>query len=282
MSLRLTYKILIACLSILPASAFSASTEYTIYPSANPARAVAIVIHGLNNSPEVMLPLISVLTSNNITVLNLTLSGHEKDPALKHNATPEAWFNNLKEAYSYMRSTFKDLPIYNLSFSTGSAVTTYFLENEHAAAFDKMIFLAPALSLRTMHYPLRLLTPLGTFNLGLPSFMPSRYLRFRFPSLNSYGALFSTVDRIEHLSQSERIGSFPTQIFISPEDEFVSFHGLKDWVHTNKLTNWSISEIENAQGLSIGIKHLIIDQSSMGQASWDSLVTKILSFVGGN
>ena len=95
-----------------------------IFPSTNSSKQdqVAIVIHGLNLNPDAMNPLITELTSCEITVVRLTLSGHGDDPRPLESVTADTWINDLKDCYRFTREQYPNSLIQGIGFSLGAGV----------------------------------------------------------------------------------------------------------------------------------------------------------------
>jgi len=244
---------------------------------------VALVIHGLNLRPCKMESIITLLTDSGIDVLNLSLRGHGRNYSYEVNfdsseARIEAfktvsyklWMDETYRAYyrAKKRSDEKKVSLFFVGFSLGGLIGADLFASHPDVCFDKMVLLAPALDIHTIHYVAKFLSPFP--GLVIPSLMSKSYLANNGTPMAAYNALFET---IKHFNQ--HIGSklnVPTIIFIDPQDELVSYRKLKRKVEKETLDQWQFRLLEKGTtGVQEKMHHLIIDEPSVGTDTWNQM-----------
>lgn len=237
----------------------------------SPAKAVVALLHGLNNTPQVMDPLAIELNKIGFHTLRLSLSGHRGDSS---EADSARWIAETAEVLYGLRNEFPDLPIYAVGFSVGAATLIATIEKHQTIILKKAVLLAPAISLRGFTNLIRPILPLAL--LGAPgiTLMPESYRAERFPPLQFYKALFNIVDLIQ---EPKKTASTEAKIFLARNDEFVSFDETAKWIKKNNLS-WEIVELKPKPEFKGSFEHLIIDQPSLGKDEWQKLLSEIGSF----
>ena len=239
---------------------------------------VAMLVHGLNTRPDKMKALADVLTSMGYVTQITQLSGDANQadwPAV----SLSIWHQEMLQAYRDLVTNRQPRQILFVGFSLGAALGTELLSSEASVHFDKMILLAPAIS---VHGYTRLVRIFGFWgSLSIPSASPAEYRQHSGTSEDAYGALFDAIDNLSVLqtSQQDKL-SVPTLVMTDPDDELVSQVGLKDWVQTNQLRHWDLQSVSN-QGstLTRPYHHLIIDAVCVGEAEWLRMKTQIGKFL---
>jgi esterase/lipase len=244
---------------------------------------VALVIHGLNLRPVKMESIITMLTDSGIDVLNLSLGGHGRNYSHEvdvdsSKARIEAfkavsyklWMDEAHRAYrcARKRSDEKKTALFFIGFSLGGLIGADLFASHPDVRFDKMVLLAPALDIHTIHYVAKLLSPFP--GLVMPSLTSKSYLANNGTPMAAYNALFET---IKHFNQ--HVGpklNVPTIIFIDPQDELVSYRKLKRRVEKETLDQWQFHLLEKGKtGVQEKMHHLIIDEPSVGTDTWKQM-----------
>jgi hypothetical protein len=137
-----------------------------------------------------------------------------------------------------------------------------------------MVLFAPAISLRKRNSIVRLLSPFP--RLVIPSFSPGFYKANRGTPQAAYAVVFDTLARFEK-SIGPKI-NIATLVFIDPEDELVSYKGLRQRVREHQLDRWRIHSVTKDEATAATrIHHLIIDPASVGQGTWNQMVRAMLA-----
>ncbi|MBI5446011.1 MAG: alpha/beta hydrolase [Deltaproteobacteria bacterium] len=242
-------------------------------------KGAVLVSHGLNCSPGAMGAFVEVLTRAGFHVLQLAFRTC-RAPA-ERSSFHELWLEDFAAGYARLRELSQGLPRYHLGFSLGGLVGTAFLQRDPAARFERVVLLAPALSLRPAASILRLLVPLGSLGLSLPSFCPARYRNRRSTPLAEYRALLRLVREVEDLRPGTGAATIPTKVLMEPRDELVSYRGVKRWVQRNGSPGWCLELVRLDRQLGLRRPHLLLDELAVGSSCWARLTREILEHFEG-
>jgi hypothetical protein len=145
---------------------------------------------------------------------------------------------------------------------------------------ERMVLLAPALSLRFLPRTAYLLKWLPPSGIRTPNVAPPRYRRFSTTPLFWYRNTIDLYDQTRTLEHPETLQTIPTLVLMSAEDELISRPILKAWIDENHLDQtWQIEEVDPLSQDPDLYEHLIIDEESMGVQSWHKLVESIAAFL---
>lgn len=252
--------------------------KIAFYPSELPVKkAVTLVAHGLNQKPEAMLPLISLLAKEGSDVYLVRLSGHRNADNSINTISALVWENEMLQAYAVASEASSALsrPLFFLGYSLGAllAQSTIVAITERTA-FDKQVLLAPAIALRSGCYLLKLLFPAG-MQKRVPSFSPAKHRVHNSLPLLVYDILFKEEQKVKASSFGK--AAIATLLVIDPQDEMVSYKKLLGQINLNKLSNYRIVTLK-----SRGYHHLIVDEPSMGAENWIRITNEITAFLFGN
>ena len=273
------FRILLALTLFTSACCFSPSVTSLHYtePSEflmtvkHPARGVAILAHGLNQRPSSLDPLANTLRDLGYHTARLTLTGHDREDSSVFQ--PSKWSEDLISSYRQMKQRFKDLPVVVVGYSLGGLVATYSLDRNPEFRPDKMVLIAPALSLRLLPQLGYLLNIFPPLSIGIPNLAPPHYRRFAYTPLFWYRNTLDLYSDTRTLNDSEALKRVPTTIIANPRDELISFCGLGEWIDDAGLSgSWRLEKVEPDKVDSSIPQHVIIDQSSLGAKGWERLV----------
>ena len=248
------------------------------------ARAVALVVHGLNLRPQKMEAIAALLISGGIDVLNVGLSGHNGDAEAWAQVSKEQWKADALQAYRVARSEADraTLPLYFVGFSLGGALALDLLSEAGApeVAFDRMALFAPAAALRASSGLVLSLAFLGS-RFIVPSLgNPANRANKGGTSMAAYEALFGLIRELRRGDLSR--ANIPTLLFIDPGDELVSEAGLRGLIRSKSLDRWRLIELSHAElRPTRGYKHQIIDEASLGKTEWGRVSRELLAFFSG-
>jgi pimeloyl-ACP methyl ester carboxylesterase len=263
------------------------SMQWFNSPNPEALQGVALVIHGLNLRPDRMAPIIDNLTQSGIDVLGLSLRGHganyahrdEMDAAAARlesfkNVSYTLWLNEAYLAYRQVQKRAKqeNIPVFLTAFSIGGLIGLDLLISNPDVHFDKMVLLAPAISLHPTIYLERVLSPFP--RLVIPSLADDAYLANKHGTpVAAYNALFEALYHFEENAGSKL--NIPTLVFIDEQDEFIPLQGLKELVAEHKLDQWQFYIVHQKEEMETGtFHHHIFDSSSTGEAVWQDMMTE--------
>jgi pimeloyl-ACP methyl ester carboxylesterase len=241
--------------------------------------AVVVLAHGLNLKPNKMDDWAQILSSNGALVIRFSLYGHTGNPSDMANVHQEIWRKQFDEVMSVASVTAKNdnLPIYLVAFSLGALVGLEWQAHaqEHYHMFEKMVLIAPALSLPWYSKPvINMLSILG-HSLMLPSRSPSRYRANPGTSIAAYQSLFALKKSLEE--KKYKNANVKTLVLIDRHDELVNSKGIKKIIEGFKLNHWALQIVNNRFAHhNYGFRHLMVDQDAMGKELWQSLSKMVL------
>ena len=234
-----------------------------------------------------MVPIAHLLNQMGSHTLILSLSGHftpipsdEAKRALKiTEVSRTVWLAETMIGYQMARELAEkhQLPLYFLGYSLGGALGLDLLHGRNKDIhYNKMILFAPAIALNPLVSCLKFVP--NQAKIHLPSLSPTPYRANGYTSMNAYHALFQS---IEFLTQSAfRKAGLACLIFVDPQDEFVSLKKITRLRHQYQLFEWHIEPIvAQPDHGSKTWHHLIIDQSSVGQATWNQIGNTMKTFL---
>jgi esterase/lipase len=246
-------------------------------------KGVALVIHGLNLRPDKMKPIIALLTHSCIDVLNLSLRGHGKNYAQTagvddskarletfKTVSYKSWIKETYLAYSLAgkRSREKQIPLFLVGFSLGGLMGATLLASYSDVYFNRMVLLAPAIYIHKIYFLAKLLSPFP--RLVIPSLLMGSYCSNRGTPVAAYNALFEGIEYFnKNMAQKLNV---PTVIFIDKQDELVSYRRLKRIIRNRRLHQWKLNPVKRyTKGTKEKMRHLIIDESSIGKEAWNEM-----------
>lgn len=252
------------------------------YPSVSaPAKAVTVLVHGLNNKPSSMKVLADFLCANGSDVVLVSLSGHTTHGPQMQHVSREGWHHDMQQAYLYARSMIENTasrPLYFLGYSLGALINLDLMTHIPEVKYDKMVLLAPANTLRRR---VQLLQPLVTRLLPkswkIPSLIPKPYRAGTFTPVQAYRVLFEMGTAVESKAYIEL--HVPTLIIVDPRDEMISLKQLEKMIQQYNLKKWQICILKGHTDKSAAYHHLILDESSAGKANWQTIQHEIKSFL---
>ncbi len=260
--------------------------------------AVVVLVHGLNLDPAAMHDIQQLLFAADMDVLSVSLTGHgnalSDDARLLQfqEASFASWQDDIRQAVRLagQRAVAMQRPLYLVGFSLGGLLSADYLLSPPAdsadtgdVSIDRMVLLSPAISLRWSSY---LLYPLQVFpDVFLPSVAPRVYRANDYAPVSAYISLYEGVEQFhERVEQAESraLLNIPALVFMHPQDELVSFDGVRDFIDEQQLSRWQFVEVDKSDDAADVLNHLIVGPHSLGGDAWRSLGGQMLDFLNGN
>ncbi len=227
------------------------------------AGAACLLVHGLNNRPQVLLDIANLLETISLPMVMVSLTGHQNDFEKLNAITKESWSEDVMEGYQLIKKSFDK--IYLIGFSLGGSIGLDIISKR--TRFDKMILLAPAIAPRI---PVKLLQYISPILPSLPlySLAPENYIANKYLPLKAYEVLLDIFKSV-HKKQFAH-ANVPTLLIADPKDETMSLSDIRKLMVRFKLSNWKILLLNSDDVVSkVRFHHLIIDREAMGLENWD-------------
>ena len=255
-------------------SSYTTQTKWYRAASEKPSGSV-LVVHGLNNRPEIMDPLIGVINQTGFDALLVTLRGHNGEEGELAAVELDDWPNDIKTGFSLISSEGRSSHLAVLAFSLGGIAAIESTKREFTSPKpDSLILIAPPLALSARSNLIRLMLPGRFFNLGLPSLTPNGYRIYDHTPLKAYNTTFDLIRSVEN-DPGQIARTTPTSIFVSAEDEMVSLAGIRHWLKNKQLNNWTVEELRPKAEIKPSFAHLVVDEPTLGTAEWQRLCAEI-------
>lgn len=236
---------------------------------------VLFCVHGLNQRPEALKPLLKELRELGFKPYLMRMPGH--DGGLDFGGlSPESFHKAYEEAYHFISQKHQTVP-YFLGYSFGGLLGVC---NYNKLPLKKMVLLAPAIQLHTYTFLLQpalpFLNKVSSISLGNDEYEKRyRYHEHGVPK-EIYQCFFSIYK--ENLGNSKKsLQDSEALVLAHPYDELVSYKKLKKWVRKN--TGWRTQSINNEDAEYSRYNHLCFDQTTLGKQSYSQLVLEVNEFL---
>ena len=263
------------------------SIRWFLQKHADPSKAVALSIHGLNFNPEKMGAIIKELNASEIDVLNVSLYGHGENYTRRENMAGDAarlesfktasyqlWKAEAYQAYlrAQKRSRQNGVPLFFVGYSLGGLLGLDLLTSNPQVRFEKTVLFAPAIEMHAINYLVKLLSPFP--RLVIPSYTVEAYRANNGTPVAAYLAFFESLSHFK--KHAGPLLNIPTLIFLDKRDELISFLGTEKMISAKNLSQWELYPVEK-QAVSGPARrhHLIIDETTTGEAVWQKMMTAI-------
>ena len=244
-------------------------------PRAAGVAGAVVMIHGMNNTPESMAAFTGQLTRLGYAVLQVRLSGHDPERGQRHGATRARWLEEVGAGFEQAKARYPKGPIIGFGYSLGGALAISWVDA--GGVCDALVLIAPGVRLRPVVQLIRPLARLSGVGLTLPSLTPAKYRAFRFTSLDTYAAMFETVDALDQLARPDHVGGVPTLVLADPDDELVDVPWTAAWITEQGLSSWRFRELRSKP-----LHHVILDAESAGPSAWRDLQVQVTAFLAGD
>lgn len=233
------------------------------------AEAACLLVHGLNNRPQVLSDIADLLETISLPMAMVSLTGHQDDFEKLASIEKKMWADDVLEGYDLIKSQFDK--IYLIGFSLGGSIGLDIISTTRR--FDKMILLAPAIAPRI---PVRLLEYISPILPSLPiySMAPENYIANKYLPLKAYEVLLDIFNSV-HKKQFAH-ANVPTLLIVDPKDETMSLTDVRKLMERYQLSQWRILLLDSDDVVSkVKFHHLIVDREAMGLKNWDEFKQQI-------
>ena len=248
-------------------------------PSSEKATNTVLIAHGINIKPSKMHSLIEFYHSNNFNVVFVVLEGHVKESTGTMPERTQPWFAQVQycakkaKTISYQEHTSLDF----VGYSMGGLLGMRLLQ-ENPTLFRHMELFAPALAIRKSMHLVRMFWK----SFSVPSLSEVGYSMHSFVSAERYHHLFEIYDEFHQKVATHMLSTASVNIYLHPNDPLIDWKKLHALRHKNSsIHHWQIFDIRKIyeEHTSIGtkslIKHLIIDEHTLGSDNWQRLLNKL-------
>jgi alpha-beta hydrolase superfamily lysophospholipase len=248
-----------------------------------------LLVHGLNLDPARMQDIARFLQDAGYRTLTVRLAGHRQDAERWQGVNYALWYGEMwrLQCLAAARASELELPLYLFAYSLGAALgldalSGFYLSQsgnkEDLPRFRKIVLLAPALKLK-WYSTLFLNLPLLPASLHFNSLAPQAYRADPRTSMGAYRALGDSISAWHRKSALLNL-PVPVMVLMDPQDELVSYQGIRDFASANARINWQFMQLNNDDAtLQRPHHHLIIDEASLGAAQWQVLQKAVLDFL---
>ena len=182
------------------------------------ARKIAILVHGLNNTPNVMHSSKAYFEALGYECYNWVLSGHKKfvpSVRLQH----YNWRDDIKEAYDFAKEKNPNELIF-IGFSLG-ALSCVNSSQHYGLKWDKIVFFSPALALRPR---INFFTPFYYLQaFPVPSFTPYKIMKYWILPSSYIRSIQLLIERLKPESITEEL-----LVVTSKRDEVLNWKKVRD------------------------------------------------------
>jgi esterase/lipase len=242
-------------------------------PSSTKAKAVSLVVHGLNVKPSAMLDIAHWLNEQGSDVYLVRLTGHADSTNIL-NVTGELWDSEMLGSYEIAKraAVAKNLPLYFVGYSLGALLGQDMVQfSNPQVTFDKQVLIAPAIGMRNRSHLVKALFFLN--NKKLPSYTPVEVRANKGLPVKVYKILFQKEKRL-YRSKFSRL-NIPTLLVIDHDDELISERKLRRIIDQCDLTQYEFLTIKAGSQVGSPYHHLIISEATMGNENWKMVTDKI-------
>ncbi|MCB0337596.1 MAG: alpha/beta fold hydrolase, partial [Bdellovibrionales bacterium] len=207
------------------------------------------------------------------------LAGHENEWEELREPSADSWVADIRKVYCEVLAQTQDPTIYVVGYSLGALALARFMQRYDGHAVQKAVFIAPAFAIQERlaitSWPFLWLRHLG---LWLPSFTPKPYRVRGITSVQSYYATFDLQRQFEQdWQRGTALHRVPSLIVVRSGDELIDTDQVLKLAAIVPEQRWrSLIFPSSEQALP---QHLMLDEESLGKASWEALVNEIQAFL---
>lgn len=235
-----------------------------------------LCVHGLNQQPSALKPLLRDLELSGYESYLLHLPGHRDSKLNNETLSSHDFSNALLEANAYLLELYGKPPLF-VGYSFGGLLGVLHADQ---TAFYKMILLAPALRLRFYTHLLRPILPFVKKVRSVTLADSSLEKKYRFHQNGVPREIYQSFFNLYSLFQKKEKSYLHNKeglVFSHPNDELVSFTSLSSWVTSH--TNWSRVSLDNSHAVFNSYNHLCFDKQTLGEAAYERLLADMSRFL---
>lgn len=234
-----------------------------------------LCLHGLNQQPNALKPLSKKMEQFGYSPYLLHLPGHRFRNG-DFNLDSQTFLQAYKGAYDYLCHHYNKAPVF-LGYSFGGLIGVHYSD---LCAYEKMILLAPALEMRTYAFMIKMGLPFLNRIYSMPIGTREQEKRYRYHQKGVPSSIYRSFFSIYSENQKkdkDYLKATKAIVFCHPYDELVSYKKLKRWVASN--TSWKFETVDNRMASFSKYNHLCFDLETLGESSYQDLLSKIQNFM---
>ncbi len=228
-----------------------------------------ILLHGLNNPPEVLNSMATHFESKGFKVHVFNLLGHKKEQPLTHLTLKEC----LHHIHYQMLKIPKDHEIYFLGFSQGALIfQLYQMMKINQHTIKAQVLLAPALYIKRQGFMGALIGMLSE-TMKIPSRAPKEFRVFDKLNIGYYKELMEQL-RVFHKHGIKHLTQVPTLILSDAKDELIDMNRLHAEMLKNNMDSWKIIYLNRdlKHMKHYGKHHIMFNQNYFTNEDWNSMI----------
>ncbi len=235
-----------------------------------------LCVHGLNQQPSALKPLLRDLETFGFVAYLLHLPGHRDATLSVETLAPDDFSNALLESSVYLLEHYGSPPLF-VGYSFGGLLGVLHADQ---IQFYKMILLAPALCLRIYTHLLRPTLPFveKVWSVSLLDSNMEKKYRYHPNGVprELYQSFFDLYSQLQKKDKSY-LKEIDGIVFSHPNDELVSYSSISSWLRIH--TNWSMIALNNSKAAFRAYNHLCFDEQTLGEAVYIKLLGDINRFL---
>lgn len=231
-----------------------------------------IILHGLNNQPEVLLPMSAYFSAKGFKIHLFNLYGHKKDQPLKHLTLKEC----LHHIHYQMLQIPKEDEVYFLGFSQGALIfQLYQMMKICQHTIKAQVLLAPSLYIKRQGF-YNLIGSILPETSSLPSIAPREFRLFDKLNMGYYKQLLEQL-RVFHKHGIKHLEKVPTLILSDAKDELVDMGRLHAEMLKNNMDQWKIIYLNrDLKHLKhYGKHHIMFNPNYFSADDWNAMMSEM-------
>jgi len=231
-----------------------------------------VLLHGLNNPPEVLQTLATHFASKGFKIHLFNLYAHKKGQPLKEQTLKEC----LQHIHYQMLQIPKEEEIYFLGFSQGALVfELYQMMNLCQHKIKSQVLIAPSFYIKRQTI-FGLLTKILPLNTKLFSVTPREFRQFDGLNMSYYRLLIEQL-KVFHKYGMKTLSKVPTLILADAKDELIDMGRTHAEMLKNNLDNWKIVYLNRdlKHIKHYGKHHLMFNPDYFSADDWNAMMKEM-------
>ena len=240
---------------------------------------VVVFVPGLNTAKKAMAPFTALLNSAGFHVLHVSLRGHSPKEGGVCDGDLLSWQEDIEAAVTIALARYPHLPLSYAGYSLGGPLLLTAIDRGSIPSPERLILVAPALSLRSSSWLLWPFTGLRVFGARLPSLAPPEIRAQSATSLRSYKGLYDAVSEATSPIKPKKIASIPTLSLLNTSDKLIDSTGVSRWVEKLNSPIWRVVSLTAHPALEGTRGHFLLSELGVGKESWDTITGEVREFL---